>query len=1052
MIAFAGDALLCVFRNLEGDSQAPRADQATGTGSTRGIVDYSAANLRALHCAWLLRDHSNAQLSVHIAISCGEMSFAVLGGYKSKWTFILNGACIPELSACIDSAKSKEVVVTSALYSSVEPHMDEDGISVEMLEGGIVKILSFKANKLFVPTGERFADVEAAGSKDRTELAKVFVAAPVIDAINLGQYHTFMSEVREVTTMFIKLDSYNSLLHRNPISLQSFYFMVQKALYESGGFMRQFLIDDKGCVLIAMWGVPSFAYGNNCSRAVTCSRKIASGAKALSHQVSIGITTGDVFCGNVGSESRHDYVGIGHTVNLAARFMGKAHGSTLMDTASYEMLQAAEKTTVSEGDHLRLKGVEKLVPSYKVGPAAPVAKLEVNTKEATVREHLHLHRRPDNISEAIVTDIVLQLALIDTVDRQFVLTDVKGDVDKVTASLQTWPINRFAGAGAGGSVGGSAGSSARAGSPRPMQKKQNDEFMPKIMLGKHTEAKSNLRSMTVQAFYKQYSTKYDGCTCAVDMMKQYSNEDVFVNSGRDPQSGLCNVSCSILESAGGKAEITVPKFFLKHAWNNCTRCITITGRLVDGAEQYGLIRKMVIKLIGMENCMTESQQKHIFGRLLRTAYGHNESYEKTVFRDHMLLVNAFFGFQWKENFAPKKYYVDFEANKDYFLKSGQLKALLLHFVAVILAQKPSAIVFENCQFMDALSLQFLSRVLDLPVCLALLVQMRVPPPKVSGDMLLALKGNNQNFPASARKKSRNILQNSNDPIPSTPTSNNPAGVFQTGFALESFEPPPMVKGLSTSAIISRVSVAARSLFGINTSDPVAPERDKEMENSAAVPEVHPVIVARSSKELQKHPSGGSFALEKRLKSTVSINTLRKSALLKAYQEVLNHPSTRLLKVENMTKEEVLVFLKKGLQVGEIDEGIIDIVFELSNGNWYWCNNLLKFIQQRGKEEFFDQMSEEGAQKHTLALLTICGFDSLRPQEKILMKAAAVIGEEFHREMLEKVLPHSFRNQIDDLLESLVSSGLLMCVDYNPPCYSFPSGQITQILHDVMPRR
>jgi hypothetical protein len=31
-------------------------------------------------------------------------------------------------------------------------------------------------------------------------------------------------------------------------------------LAESGGFIRQFLVDDKGCVLIACWGVPTASH------------------------------------------------------------------------------------------------------------------------------------------------------------------------------------------------------------------------------------------------------------------------------------------------------------------------------------------------------------------------------------------------------------------------------------------------------------------------------------------------------------------------------------------------------------------------------------------------------------------------------------------------------------------------------------------------------------------------------------------------------------------------------------------------------------------------
>ena len=52
-------------------------------------------------------------------------------------------------------------------------------------------------------------------------------------------------ELRQVTTMFLKLDSYNSVEHRDPLSLQSFFYLLQDVLEDSGGFLRQFLVDDK---------------------------------------------------------------------------------------------------------------------------------------------------------------------------------------------------------------------------------------------------------------------------------------------------------------------------------------------------------------------------------------------------------------------------------------------------------------------------------------------------------------------------------------------------------------------------------------------------------------------------------------------------------------------------------------------------------------------------------------------------------------------------------------------------------------------------------------
>ena len=138
---------------------------------------------------------------------------------------------------------------------------------------------------------------------------------------------------------------------------------MQKILHGTGAFLRQFLVDDKGCVFIAMWGVPSFTYSNNCSRALYCAARIVEGSKALDHAVSIGIATGTVFCGSVGALERRDYAGVGTDVNMAARLMSKAHGRILLDPATYRSLTKDTQQLLIQAEEMHLKGM--------AGPTVP---------------------------------------------------------------------------------------------------------------------------------------------------------------------------------------------------------------------------------------------------------------------------------------------------------------------------------------------------------------------------------------------------------------------------------------------------------------------------------------------------------------------------------------------------------------------------------------------------------------------------------------------------------------------------------------------------------
>jgi hypothetical protein len=76
------------------------------------------------------------------------------------------------------------------------------------------------------------------------EAAEYFVPRPALSAIYSASLDS-ISELRQVTTMFLRLDSYSPLLHEDPISLQPFFYLLQQVLDETGGFLRQFLVDDK---------------------------------------------------------------------------------------------------------------------------------------------------------------------------------------------------------------------------------------------------------------------------------------------------------------------------------------------------------------------------------------------------------------------------------------------------------------------------------------------------------------------------------------------------------------------------------------------------------------------------------------------------------------------------------------------------------------------------------------------------------------------------------------------------------------------------------------
>ena len=178
-------------------------------------------------------------------------------------------------------------------------------------------------------------------------------------------------DLRPVTMLFANLSDAGRLLAPGPASPSSAMASIQarieqiwQIVEQYGGTINKLDLHANGHTLIVLFGAP-VAQSRDAEQAVGC-------ALALMHTLGaggplqlrrIGVASGRVFAGAVGSPSRREYTVMGAAVNLAARLMDAAeNGQILLDVAT---ARAAEhRFRLQSQPPIRAKGYAQPVPCF----------------------------------------------------------------------------------------------------------------------------------------------------------------------------------------------------------------------------------------------------------------------------------------------------------------------------------------------------------------------------------------------------------------------------------------------------------------------------------------------------------------------------------------------------------------------------------------------------------------------------------------------------------------------------------------------------------------
>lgn len=293
IVKFAGDALIVIWP----------------TSSEDGIYPMS---LLGVQCAHALQKNlgnykvGNAKLMLHIGVGAGSIAGIHVGGAQGRLEFFVAGHPMEQVSACEAQAAPGEIFISKECQKYIKKHCVGEFVDDNFRLDGVHEPIS-------LPQTDEFPLCEILETR-----LKSYVPDAVLSHLDTDDY---LAELRTVSIIFVKLDILYKNHEDSAKSIQLYFASMQAILSRFEGTVRQFLIDDKGAVLIAAFGLPPISHEDDPLRAVESGLSIKSILTSMGVACGIGITTGRAFCGAVGSEDRREYAMVGDVVNLSARLM-----------------------------------------------------------------------------------------------------------------------------------------------------------------------------------------------------------------------------------------------------------------------------------------------------------------------------------------------------------------------------------------------------------------------------------------------------------------------------------------------------------------------------------------------------------------------------------------------------------------------------------------------------------------------------------------------------------------------------------------------------------
>ncbi|MFH7025194.1 MAG: GAF domain-containing protein [Heteroscytonema crispum UTEX LB 1556] len=247
----------------------------------------------------------------------------------------------------------------------------------------IERSTNLTVNPLTNPTGEvrgGLVVLEDISQEKRMKTTMYRYLTPHVaeQVMKLGEDALMVGDRKEVTILFSDIRGYTTLTENleaaEVVSLLNQYFgTMVEAVFNNEGTLDKFI----GDALMAVFGAPLPLTENHAWKAVQAALDMRKRLEEFNHRrvnqqqplikIGIGISSGEVVSGNIGSQKRMDYTVIGDSVNLSSRLEGvtKEYGCDII-ISEFTYKLCSDRIWVRELDKIRVKGKYQAVNIYEL--------------------------------------------------------------------------------------------------------------------------------------------------------------------------------------------------------------------------------------------------------------------------------------------------------------------------------------------------------------------------------------------------------------------------------------------------------------------------------------------------------------------------------------------------------------------------------------------------------------------------------------------------------------------------------------------------------------